>query len=294
MLSQSFLFGDMRITRVLEMSGPTHDPGFLFPDLSAQDLQAEAKWLAPHHYQPSIDRLIITIQIWMVQFEGRVILIDPGLGNGKRRPAERQNMLKTLVPAWLAAAGATPDSVTDIVMTHLHADHVGGCTVWRDDRWAAAFPRARHHIPRAEFDFVSERYAGGETGINSGAWVDSVLPLAEAGLIDLFEPGDILFGRLHVADAIGHTPGQVALWLHDDDSHAVFSADIMHSPLQVRFPDLNTRYCVFPDRARQTRAAFLARAAQTAAIIMPMHFGWPYRGRIASGSEGYSFEPLAW
>lgn len=295
MLSQSFQFGDMRITRVLEMSGPTHEPAFLFPDLPAASLDAEAGWLAPHHYQPGIDRLVVTIQIWMVEIGSRVILIDPGLGNGKQRLAERQNMLNTLAPVWLAAAGATPETVTDVIMTHLHADHVGGCTVLRDGKWMPAFPQARHHIPRAEFAFVSERYRSGDAGINSGAWTDSVIPLLDAGLVDLYEPGDLLFGRLNVSDAVGHTPGQVALWLDDGyGSQAVFSADIMHSPLQIRFKELNTRYCIYPERARQTRATFLARAADTGAIIMPMHFGWPYRGRVMPVGDGYGFEPLGW
>ncbi|MBS7697223.1 MULTISPECIES: MBL fold metallo-hydrolase [unclassified Chelatococcus] len=295
MLCQSYRFGDLRITRVLEMSGPTHDPAFLFPDLPAIALDGEAGWLAPHHYQPSTNRLVVTIQIWMVQFGTTTVLIDPGIGNGKPRPAERQNMLNTLAPAWLAAAGATADSVTDVILTHLHADHVGGCTVMREGVWRPAFPGARHHMPRAEFDYVRERYGAGETGINSGAWADSVIPLIDAGLVDLFEPGDLLLDHFRVEDAAGHTPGQVALWLTDKaGGSAVFAADIMHSPLQIRFPALNTRYCIWPERARETRAAFLAQAARSRAIVMPMHFGWPYRGLIARSGDTYTFAPLDW
>ena len=84
--------GDARITGVIEYSGPTHAPEFLYPavDKAERDavLQAHAPWLAPHHYVPHIDRLIVTIQLWVLQAGGNVILIDTGVGNQSRaRPS---------------------------------------------------------------------------------------------------------------------------------------------------------------------------------------------------------------
>jgi glyoxylase-like metal-dependent hydrolase (beta-lactamase superfamily II) len=295
MLCQSHQFGDIRVTRVLEMSGPTHDPAFLFPDLPQEALDREAAWLAPHHFIPAMNRLVVTIQIWILHVGDRVVVVDPGIGNGKDRPAERQNRLNTLAPAWLAAAGAGPEAVTDVVLTHLHADHVGGCTRREGDRWVPAFPRARHHMPKADFDHFSEKYAAGDTGVNSGSWTDSVLPLVDAGLVDFTRPGDRLFDRLRVTDAAGHTPGQVNFWFDDGAGRqAVLSADIFHSLLQIRFPDLNTRYCILPEVARETRAAFLAEASAREALVLPMHFGSPYCGYIRREGTGYAFSPFSW
>jgi len=57
--------GDARVTGVIEYSGPTHDPAFLYPavDKAERDavLQANASWLAPNHYVPHTDRLIVTL-----------------------------------------------------------------------------------------------------------------------------------------------------------------------------------------------------------------------------------------
>ena len=51
-------------------------------------LKANASWLAPNHYVPHMDRLIVTIQLWVVQAGGNVIVIDTGVGNRKpRRPS---------------------------------------------------------------------------------------------------------------------------------------------------------------------------------------------------------------
>src|SRR5438045_9629702 len=83
--------GDATITGVIEYSGPTHDPAFLYPavDKAERDavLKANASWLAPNHYAPSIDKLIVTIQLWVVRAGGNTIIIDTGVGNGQERAA---------------------------------------------------------------------------------------------------------------------------------------------------------------------------------------------------------------
>ena len=85
--------GDAQITGVIEYSGPTHPPEFLYPavDKAERDavLKANASWLAPNHYAPSIDRLIVTIQLWVVRAGGNVIIVDTGVGNRKSRTRRR-------------------------------------------------------------------------------------------------------------------------------------------------------------------------------------------------------------
>ena len=70
--------GDAHITGVIEYSGPTHAPDFLYPavDKAERDavLKANASWLAPNHYVPHIDRLIVTIQLWVLHAGGNVII----------------------------------------------------------------------------------------------------------------------------------------------------------------------------------------------------------------------------
>src|SRR3954470_16751571 len=118
--------GDARITGVIEYSGPTHPPDFLYPEVEKAErdavIAANAGWLAPNHYVPPMDRLIVTIQLWVLKAGANVILIDTGVGNRKPRPAERMDRLNTLVMPWLADPAAGPSQVTHVVMTHLHTD----------------------------------------------------------------------------------------------------------------------------------------------------------------------------
>ncbi|WP_210496675.1 MBL fold metallo-hydrolase [Microvirga antarctica] len=290
----SRMIGDARVTTVIEYSGPTHHPAFLFPDLALSDLEEQAHWLAPHHWSPQANKLIVTVQIWMVEIDNKVILIDTGVGNRKTRSAERQNMLNSLWMEWFMATGATPECVTHVVHTHLHADHVGWNTTLTDKGWVPTFPRAMHVLPMVDASALASAYARGETGVNGGSYVDSVVPLIEAGMTISAGDGDEVAGCLVAERAPGHTPGQLMYHLRSHGEHGIFAADVMHNPFQITDPTLNSRYCVLPDEARETRARLLAQAAATHALIMPMHFGAPYCGYVNEKSGRFSFVPAAW
>jgi glyoxylase-like metal-dependent hydrolase (beta-lactamase superfamily II) len=295
---QSRMIGAARVTRVLEYSGPTHPPEFLFPDIAKAErdaaLTAHAAWLAPHHYVPHMDRLVVTIQLWVVHAGGNIILIDTGVGNHKPRPAPRMDRLNTLVMPWLEAAGAAAADVTHVVHTHLHTDHVGGNTVLQDGRWVPAFPNARYLVPQTEFDYWKAEYDRGDVGVQAGSFADSVLPVVEAGLVEFFDGGSEIAGCLVPEPVPGHSPGLMSLRLRSQGEEGMFSTDTMHSPIQVACPHWNDRYVLWADQALQSRAAVLARAAEREALIMPMHFGAPYCGYVRRQGDGYVFEGAGW
>lgn len=292
---QTRQIGRARVTRVLEYSAPTHDPAFLFPGLAQADLQALADRLAPHHYVPAMNRLIITIQMWVVQIDDKVILIDTGVGNAKPRSAPRMKNLNIRVGEWLEAAGAGFDKVTHVVQTHLHADHTGWNTVLKDGAWVPAFPNARYLMPRKDYAYWSQAIAQSPDIAMDNSWEDSVLPVIEAGLVDFIDEdvGQIL-GCLTVEPVPGHTPGMLSYRLCSDGEEGLFCADVFHSPVQIYRPDINTAYCVLQDIARETRARVLAEAAERGTLIMPMHFGAPYCGYIRREGDGYRLEPADW
>lgn len=285
-----FSIGDVTVTSILEYYGPTHDPALLYPKFDRAVIERERSWLVPHHYQPDMDRLLIAMQIWLVKAGNRLILIDTGVGNRKNRSIERMHQLNTLFLHWLTAAGAPRDRITDVVMTHLHLDHIGWNTMLVDDRWQPTFPNARYHFPKTDLDhFIAERDRDG--AFDDGSIADSVTPVFDAGLAGYLPEGGRFLDLFELVPAPGHTPGMISLWFEAGGRAAVFSADIMHHPLQIVRPDWNTAYCILPDAALETRANFLDRAATTGAFVMPCHFGAPHAGFIRRQGDGYRFEP---
>jgi len=231
--------------------------------------------------------------LWVMHIDDKVIVIDLGVGNHKKRGSERMNMLNTLTPLWLSAAGADPKDVTHVVVTHFHPDHVGWGTKMVDGRWQPTFPNARHLMPRIDFEAALAAYKNGDKEVISGSFEDSVLPLYEAGLIDFIDDGDLVAGCLEAEIMPGHTPGSIHFRLRSEGKEAIFAGDVMHSPLQIAMPHINTWIDADAEQARASRALFLKRAAERNALIMPVHFGWPHCGYVRGNSEqGYRFEPV--
>jgi glyoxylase-like metal-dependent hydrolase (beta-lactamase superfamily II) len=254
-------------------------------------LKANASWLAPNHYVPEMDRLIVTIQLWVVKAGGNVIVIDTGVGNRKpRATAARMDQLNTLSMPRLEAAGAGPSQVTHVVHTHMHTDHVGWNTVEQDGKWVPAFPKAKYLFPKGEFDYWKAAYEKDKT-VNQGSFEDSVLPVFDAGLAGFIDETKEVAGCLVSEPVPGHAPGMLSFRLRSNGEEGLFCADVMHNPIQIVRPDWNDRYVLWPDKALESRAAALKRAAERNALIMPMHFGAPYCGYIRRQGEGYSFEP---
>ena len=296
MFMQTRRIGDARITRVLEYSAPTHDPAFLLPDLAQETLDAEAPWLAPNHYIPHMNRLIVTIQIWLVQQDDKVILIDAGVGNAKPRSVPRMAMLNNRVLEWLEAAGAAPERVTHVLNTHLHVDHVGWNTVRDGDGWRPTFPNATYVIPRREYAHYEALLADGSDALVEESWQDSVMPVVEAGQAVFLEEDapEVAGGLLRPEPVPGHTVGMTGYRIGEGAGEGFFCADVFHSPVQIAHPEINTSYCVLPDVARATRARVLEEAAERGTLLMPMHFGAPYCGHIRRAGEGYRFEGAGW
>jgi glyoxylase-like metal-dependent hydrolase (beta-lactamase superfamily II) len=288
--------GDAHITGVIEYSGPTHAPDFLYPEIAKAErdatLRSSASWLAPHHYVPDMDRLIVTIQMWVVKAGGNVIVIDTGVGNRKpRKAAVRMDQLNTLAMPWLEAAGAGPDQVTHVVHTHLHTDHVGWNTVpSKDGKWAPTFPKARYLFPKTEFDYWKAEYDK-DPGVNQGSFADSVLPIFDAGLADFIDESKDVAGCLTAEPVPGHAPGMLSFRIRSGGEEGIFTADVMHNVIQIANPHWNDRYVLWADKAKESRLAVLKRAAERNALIMPMHLGAPYCGYVRRQGEGYAFEP---
>ncbi|MEA2930786.1 MAG: hypothetical protein QOG38_3214 [Hyphomicrobiales bacterium] len=289
--------GDARITGVIEYSGPTHPPEFLYPAVDKAEreavLKANANWLAPNHYAPGIDRLIVTIQLWVVKAGGNVIVIDTGVGNRKVRPsAARMDRLNTLVMPWLESIGAGPNEVTHVVMTHMHTDHVGWNTVEQDGKWVPTFPKARYLCPKDEYDYWKAEFDK-DTSVNQGSFEDSVVPVVAAGLADFMDGKSEVAGCLAPEPVPGHAPGMLSFRIRSRGEEGLFCADIIHNAIQIVRPDWNDRYCLWPDKALESRATGLKRACERGALLMPMHLGAPYCGYVRRQGDGYMFEGAA-
>ncbi|MEV0977832.1 MBL fold metallo-hydrolase [Streptomyces sp. NPDC049915] len=286
----SWTVGDVTVHRIDETPLPPATGPWLLPD-ATPDLVAAQDWLHPH-FADDKGTLRIDSHSFAFTLGGLRILVDTGIGNGKQRANPAWHDLNTDYLYNLTAAGFPPDSIDLVILTHLHADHVGWNTRKADGDWVPTFARARYLTTRTEREF----WAGHDMDeARAQMFRDSVIPVEEAGLLDLVgvpaQGADIVPG-LRLLPTPGHTPGHVAVQLTSHGRTAVITGDCIHHPVQLAHPAIGACVDIDPQQSETSRRTLLASLAGTDTLVLGTHFAPPTAGHVAVHEGGYQLSPV--
>ena len=244
--------GDIEIVAVTDGDAAPVNPGWPFPSVPSEDWQ-DARFALDHE-----GRHLSNFGAFVIRTRGATVLVDTGLGPGSwevQAPgADAGHLLESL-----SKAGISPDSITCVVLTHLHFDHVGwNVTAGESDSATPMFPKARYLAPEADW-----RHWQGNTDPASGhhrrAFRDSVVPLQELGVLEF------VAGEISVAPGVrtlptpGHTPGHQSLLLESGVERGIVTGDVFHSSAQFTYPDWSHRADIDPVTARKSRVGLLEK-----------------------------------
>jgi glyoxylase-like metal-dependent hydrolase (beta-lactamase superfamily II) len=290
-MSTTFQLDDITIHRVVEQeNGSTPAMDFL-PNLTPEILAENRAWLEAGGALTPAGEIVLCYQSHIIRTPHHVVLIDTCYGNDKnlpRRPSWHMSTDATYMRN-LAALGLSVDDVDFVMCTHLHADHVGWNTRRENGRWVPTFPNARYLFSAEELAFWTASNAAEPLP----HMVESVLPIVAAGRVDLITSTHELGDHIRLLPTPGHTPDHFAVRLGRAHDTAVVTGDLLHSPLQMRYPHLKMRLDVDADQAVATRRGFLERYAETDTLCCTAHFPSPSTGRIARWGEGFRCDPVA-
>ena len=283
MQSTTYRVGDATVTRVTEQTFAL-DAARVFPDLNPSVLQTNASWLVPEHTDPTLASIQLSVHTWVVRFEGRVILVDTGCGNGKDRPFGAVfHQLDTPYLARLAAAGVQPEDVDLVLITHLHVDHVGWNTRLVDGRWVPTFPNARYVFARAERAYYETPAAANRMMV----FEDSVEPVIRAGLADeIGDEGGFYLPGIRFIPTPGHCVGHMSIEIASEGERALFWGDVVHHPIQVLEPNWSSSFCADRIQASASRRRIFEYAADHDVNVFTSHFAGSSAGRIGRDAHG--------
>lgn len=285
--NDTFRIGDIEITRVTEIVFTSFTPDFLLPDSSQQELK-ELTTFVPAAFTEDHRSLVLSIHSWVVRTPDHLIVIDTGIGNGRKRRIPAFENLNTGYLENLEKAGVDPAKVDYVLCTHIHSDHVGWNTRLQDDQWVPTFPNARYIW--SEIEQAVSASPEFRDSLAAGVYEDSVLPIIESGLVEKIGPngGEVIKGvTFHPTP--GHTPGHMSISLTSKGEEAFFSGDVVHSPLQVYKPHWNSAFCEVNNAARHSRLWALEHAAETNALFLPAHFRGSSAGRVSRSGDQFSW-----
>lgn len=275
-------------TRTIELETYTIEPlvdaeGAFFPiQVVFPDVPKEA-W---EHYRARYARsfagsdfLYTYVTCYLVRGNGRIVLVDGGIGPG---PAPLFGNARGALLDRLAARGIRSEQVDTVILTHLHPDHVGWAAI--DGR--PTFPRARYVTSRTEAEtFHRPDVREAMQAIVPGYLETCLDPLERTGVLETIDGETELAPGLRLAPAPGHTPGMVRVEITDGERALWIVADTFTHPVQVAEPDWCSAFDMIRELAVATRRATIDTAARGGIALLAAHFPPPFAGTLERDAE---------
>ena len=254
---------------------------FLFPDVPAKKI---SKFLAENKMNP--ERLEPPCNLTLLRDGKRTILFDAGAGPNFMPSAGK-------LPETLEAAGVAPETITDVIFTHGHPDHLWGIV---DDFDEIAFPQAKLHFPRTEWDFwraddtLSKMSEARQTfAIGAKNRLDAM----EAQVV-LFDAGQEVVSGVEAVATPGHTPGHTAFVIHGNgagDPVMVVGDALTNHIVSFQRPDWPSGSDQDAEMGAKTRKSLLDRLAGEKMTIVGFHLPNNGLGRVERNGNAYRFAP---
>lgn len=250
---------------------------FLLPDIPQEEL---APFLAAHNM--SADSFRPECNLTLIEDGEKTILFDAGAGANFMPTAGK-------LPDQLSEAGIDPASITDVIFTHGHPDHLWGIL---DDFDEIAFPDAQLHFPQVEWDFwrgddVVAQMSEPRKVFAVGA--QTRLAAMEEN-ISLFKAGAEVLPGIEAVDSAGHTPGHMSFVVHGGNEAVMILGDaITNHAISFQKPDWPSGSDQDPALGIKTRLSLLDRLAGDKMPVIGYHLPNGGAGRVERANTAYRF-----
>lgn len=274
-----FTLGDFQITTVSDGTAEMPEPEKIF---GVNQTPETVKAFAAEHLLPT-DKLVNGFTPVVVNTGADLVLFDTGNAPGARPTTG-------LLAQRLAAAGIDPASITVVVLTHFHPDHIGG--LMTDGK--PTFPNARYVWNGAEYAFWSD--PAQENGPRAGVVKlvqSNVTPLKDKAT-EIKDGSDVVSGIRAMA-APGHTPGHTAFHIESGGQRLFLGGDFSnHFVLSLEQPDWFVSFDADKEQAVATRKKILAMLASERIPFTSYHMPFPALGFVEASGGSYRFVPVTY
>lgn len=253
------------------------------------DPAVRTAWLNDMFLSPDV--LEWPLNAVVARSRGRTILIDAGLGADPELHLPRAGRLA----ARLEAAGVDLGSVTDVVLTHMHMDHIGGLLV--DEMRNRLRPDVRVHVSAAEVDFwASPDFS--RTSMPQG-YPDALRSAAKRFLDEYRSQLRPFKGEYEVAPGVlvrrtgGHTPGHSVVRMASGGNRLTFAGDAVFV-VGFERPDWYNGFEHDPEKAARVRVDLLRELAEAREPLVATHLSFPSVCHVAVAGNAFRCVPAVW
>jgi glyoxylase-like metal-dependent hydrolase (beta-lactamase superfamily II) len=248
-----------------------------------------APWFKDMYLPP--DALDWALNVMVVRSGDRNILIDAGLGMDPDLNLPRAGQLIRR----LGASGIDLREITDVVITHLHMDHIGGLLV--DGVKEQLRPDLRIHVAASEVEFWK---SPDFTRTNMPPGFPDALRATATHFLDTygsqvrtFDDAQEIAPGVTARRTGGHTPGHSVVRLSSKGEALTFAGDAIFA-VGFEQPNWHNGFEHDPEAAAQVRIALLNELAGTGEMLVATHLPFPSVGRVSADGDAFRWVPVFW
>lgn len=197
-------------------------------------------------YLPVDDKCPMAMNLLLADFGERKVILDTGVGNKNLRQLRSygfhslQNMADVV-----RNLGFSPEEITDVVLSHLHFDHCGGCTYFDENGvLQLTFPNATHWVSRKQYE-----HSLSPTLLDSDSYLqENIAPIVARGRLMQIDHDQTIFDQFHLTIYEGHTPGQIVSVFNLDEQIYCYAGDVVPTAAHLS-PTWFSPYDLYPVEA---------------------------------------------
>lgn len=208
------------------------------------------------------NRIPLACRLLLLEGHGRKILVDTGMGTDWS-PKERG--IYAIEPLLELPLADYCGDVTDIILTHLHFDHAGGISRLHEGCNISAFPNAKIHLSRTNFDHAQKPSVR-----ERASYLPRILEALEGGELHWCEDGEEVFPGIRVHQVCGHTDGMLWVQIGEGSGSVVYPSDLLPTAHHLPLPYV-MGYDMCAATTLKEKEAFLRRAEAEDWIVVFEH-----------------------
>lgn len=210
------------------------------------------------------------MRLLLIEEGDRLILVDTGIGNKQDDKFFSHYYLhgENTLDKSLAAKGFHRDDITDVFLTHLHFDHVGGAIIREGDKLVPAFKNAIYWSNAEHWMWATEPNAREKASFLK----ENIIPIRESGQLKFIQPreGVKFSDNMSIRFVGGHTQAMMLPQIKTGNQTLVYMADLLPAAFHIPLPWIMA-YDMFPLKTLKEKDAFLKEALENNYVLFFEH-----------------------